>query len=228
MIVIEGKIQDRIAVVYGRFQPLTKAHYAMMKKLVGEYQQVFIFPVQGPKAYVLKAKTAKGRESERARKITRSPLPVGIRQELIAKALPEVSDKNIMKLGSGSIVAAIDAIQRHHPRVDVTKVDVWCGPDEYDSYANQLKYLKEPHVDYDIKVKKFDVGTREEVSGTKLRKAIMDPDGFEEYKKLVAPPLADEATYNRLRKVMQQMKVPHLETTMHGLLNRIDEEIENG
>jgi hypothetical protein len=44
----------------------------------------------------------------------------------------------------------------------------------------------------------------------------------------VAPPLADEATYNRLRKVMQQMKVPHLETTMHGLLNRIDEEIENG
>jgi len=169
-------IQDRIAIICGRFQPLTVAHYTMMKKLVDQYRQVFIFPVQGPGAYVLKAKTEKGKASERERKISRSPLPIGIRTELISKALPQVPQSNIMKLRSGSIVVAIDAIKRHHPKVDVSKVDVWSGPDEYDSYVNQLGYLKEPHSDYDIKVKKFDVGTREEISGTKLRKAIVDPD----------------------------------------------------
>lgn len=227
MIILEGKIQDRVAVVYGRFQPLTKAHYAMMKKLADQYQQVFIFPVQGPGAYKLKAKTEKGKASERARKIARSPLPSGIRSELISKALPQVPQSNIMKLGSGSIQAAVDAIKRHHPRVDISKVDVWAGPDEYDAYKNQLGYFKEPYSDYDIQVKKFDVGTREAISGTKLRKAIMDPNeekGFDMYKQLVAPPLADEATYNRLRKAMKQLGVPHLESIMHGFLGRIDEE----
>ena len=227
MVIIEGKIQDRIAVVYGRFQPLTKAHYAMMKKLADQYQQVFIFPVQGPGAYKLKNKTEKGRASERAKKIARSPLPAGLRSELISKALPQVPQSNIMKLGAGSIVAAIDAIKRHHPRVDVSNVDVWAGPDEFESYKNQLNYLKDPHDKYDIKVKKFDVGTRETVSGTRLRRAIMDPNeekGFALYKEMVAPPLADEATYNRLRKAMQQLGVPHLESIMHGLLDRIDEE----
>lgn len=228
MIFVEGKIQDRIAVVYGRFQPLTKAHHAMMKKLADQYQQVFIFPVQGPGAYKLKAKTEKGKASERARKIARSPLPSGLRSELISKSLPQVPQSNIMKLGSGSIVAAVDAIKRHHPRVDISKVDVWAGPDEFEAYKKQLDYLKDPHDKYDIQVKKFDVGTREQVSGTRLRRALTDPDekkGFDVYKELVAPPLADEATFNRLRKAMQQLGVPHLETSMHGLLGRIDEEV---
>jgi len=230
MIIAEGKIQDRIAIVYGRFQPLTKAHYAMMKKLVDEYQQLFIFPEQGPGAYTLKAKTEKGKASERFKKITRSPFPVGIRSELISRALPKVPQSNIMKLGSGSLVAAIDAIKRHHPGINVSKVDVWAGPDEYDSYVNQLGYLKDPHDKYDIKIKKFDIGTREEVSGTKLRKSIIDPDeekGFSVYKKTVAQPLADRTTYNKLRKLMKSLKVPHIESYMPNLLGKHNDELKS-
>lgn len=232
MILAEGKVQDRIAIVYGRFQPLTVSHYEMMKKLVDQYQQVFIFPVQALSAYTLKAKTEKGKASERHRKMSRSPLPVGLRADLISKALPSIPKQNIMKLASGSIVVAIDAIKRIHPKVDISNVDVWCGPDEYDAYVNQIDYIKEPpHSKYDIKVKKFDIGTREEVSGTKLRQALTNPDGVKGlsvYKKLVAPPLADEETYNKLRKAMKQLKVPRLESMMPVLLNTISEEVSIG
>ena len=226
--IIEAKEKDRIAIVYGRFQPLTKAHYAMMKKLIDQYERVFIFPVQGESAYKLTAKTAKGKESERKRKFSKNPLPAGIRAELIQKAFPQLPDSQIMKLKSGSIVSAIEMIERMHPRVDTTKVDVWAGPDEYESYRKQLDYLKKPHTGYDIKVMKFDVGTREEVSGTKLRKSLMEPDeekGFEEYKKLIAPPLADKSTYERLRSTMKQLDVPHLESKMRDFFGFIGESI---
>lgn len=227
--IIEAKTNDRIAIVYGRFQPLTKAHYAMIKTLVDKYQRVFVFPVQGESAYKLTAKTEKGRTSERKRKMSKNPLPTGIRAELISKALPEIPDSQIMKLKSGSIVSAIEMIERMHPSADTSQVDVWAGPDEYESYRKQLDYLKKPHAGYDVKVMKFDVGTREEVSGTKLRQALMNPDeteGFKIYKELVAPPLADKQTYEKLQKVMKELKVPKMESRVHELFGFIGESLQ--
>lgn len=213
------KIQDRIAIVYGRFQPLTKAHYRMIKTLIDRYQQVFVFPVQGPQAFKLLAKTPKGKASEKARKMGKSPFPVGLRAELIAKAFPELPNKNIMKLESGSISAALKAIERAYPKIDTSKVDVWAGPDEYESYKNQLQYMENGK---GIKVLEFDVGEREEVSATKLRKALIDGD-FETYKNLAAPPLADEAAYNRLRRALS--KAQGLKENMPLFLNFLGEEI---
>jgi len=213
------KIQDRIAIVYGRFQPLTKAHYRMIKTLIERYQQVFVFPVQGPKAFKILAKTPKGQASEKARKMGKSPFPVGLRAELIAKAFPNLPNKNIMKLEAGSITAALSAIKRVYPKTNISKVDVWAGPDEYESYKNQLNYIENPE---GIKVLEFDVGEREDISATKLRKALIDDD-FKAYEHLVAPPLADEATYNRLRRVLR--KAQGLEENMLYLLNFLGEEI---
>lgn len=213
------KIQDKIAIVYGRFQPLTRAHHRMIKTLIDRYQQVFVFPVQGPQAFKISAKTPKGQASEKARKMGKSPFPVGLRAELIARAFPELPNKNIMKLESGSIKAAIDAIKRAYPKIDTSKVDVWAGPDEYESYKNQLNYIEDAK---GIKVLEFDTGEREDISATKLRKALADDD-FKAYEHLVAPPLADEATYNRLKRALR--KAQGLKENMHSFLNFLGEEI---
>lgn len=222
----EEKVQDRVAIVYGRFQPLTKAHYGMIKSLIDKYQRVFIFPVQGEKAFKTKAKTEKGRASEMARKLERSPFPVGLRAELIRKAFPNLDSRQILKGERGSISFLYDKIKRMYPGINIEKLDVWAGPDEYEDYQRQAKEMMEKtdYVEVDVEVKKFDVGTRETVSATRVREAIASSDkeeGFESYKKLIAPPLANRETFDKLRKTLKRLQKLDIEESMNIMLNRI-------
>jgi len=229
MIITEGKIRDRIAIIYGRFQPLTKAHYEMIEKVRKMYHTIFIFPVQGPKAYKTIAKTDKGKKSELSRKLSRSPFPVGLRIDLINKAFPKIPSDHIIHATSGGIEHIYNTIKRLHPSIETNKLDVYAGPDEYESYQAQLKYIK--NKDLDIKIIKHDVGSREEVSGTKLRAALTNPnkeEGYQIYKKLAAPPLADEGSYNRLRKVIKKIQKVNIEENMRSFMNQIKEDTLEG
>lgn len=226
----EEKIQDRIAIVYGRFQPLTKAHYGMIKSLIKKYQQVFILPTQGEKAFVTSAKTEKGRASQMARKFDRSPFPIGLRAELIRKAFPSLDSKQVLKAERGSISFVYDKIKRLYPKTDMSKIDVWAGPDEYEDYQRQAIEMldKEEYSGLDIKVKEFDVGTRESISGTKLREAIVSTDkknGFQSFKELIAPPLANQETYDKLRSTLKRLRKLDLDESVHVMLRRIGQQI---
>lgn len=226
MIITEGKISDRIVIICGRFQPLTKAHYEMIEKVRKMYHTIFIFPVQGPKAYQAIAKTDKGKKSELSRKLSRSPFPVGLRIDLINKAFPKIPNDHIIHATSGGIEYIYNTIKRLYPSVKTNKLDVYAGPDEYESYQAQLKYIK--NKDLDIKIIKHDVGSREEVSATKLRAALINPDkeeGYKIYKKLAAPPLADVSNYNRLRRVIQKINI---EESMRSFMNQIKEDTSDG
>lgn len=231
MLIVEGKIRDRVAVIYGRFQPLTKAHYDMIKKAMGMYQDVYVFPVQAESTYKLTAKTPKGREAEKAKKMSRSPFPLGLRIELILKAFPELDSSHVLKLKTGSIEYVYDQLRKMHTKKGINKIDVYAGEDEFDSYKQQVEYMKKKpeYSEVDVDVRKYDTGTREEVSATKLRTALaaIDADkGFELYKQLVAPPLADRATYNRLRKAIKILQNLDIEESMPSFMKTIKEETD--
>lgn len=226
----EEKVQDRVAIVYGRFQPLTRAHYGMIKSLIDKYQRVFVFPIQGEKAFKVSAKTEKGRASQMAKKLERSPFPAGLRAELIKKSFPSLDSKQILRGERGSISYLYDKIKRMYPNVNIEKLDVWAGPDEYEDYQRQAKEMMEKaeYTGVNVDVKEFDVGTRESVSATKVREAIANPDkeeGFEVYKELVAPPLANRETFDKLRKTLKRLRKLDIEESFNLMLNRIGDQI---
>lgn len=208
------KIKDRKAIIYGRFQPLTKAHYNMIKKAINDYQEVFVFPVQGVKAFKSDKKTKSGVESELKSKIERNPFPVYLRYEMLSRSFPQLDDKHIIKSERGDISHVISLLRRNFPTKTFDKIDVFAGEDEYDDYVRQKKYVE----DVDVRVIKYEEGTRfrdesgdivSSVSATKLREYILLPDkeeAYKKYKSLIAPPLADMDTFLKIRRVMKKMQ----------------------
>lgn len=219
-------IQDRVAIIYGRFQPLTAAHYDMINRVLKMYQNVFVFPIQAESTYKITAKTLKGKNSERERKIYRSPFPLGLRTELILKAFPEMDSRHVLKLKTGSIEYVYDQLKKLYPKLNIDKMDVYAGKDEVEGYEQQVKYMgiKPEFKNVDVQVKTYEAGTREEISATKLREAILKND-YETYAKLVAPPLRGEATYNRLRKVLEALMSFKIEANMPLFMKLLDEAI---
>lgn len=234
---INEKIQDRKAIVFGRFQPLTKAHYNMIKDLVAKYQEVFVFPVQGPKAYKSSRKTEKGKRSEMSKKLSRSPFPVGLRQKMILKSIPELDDKHVLKGEAGSIQKIYDKLKNMFPKKDFRTIDVFAGVDEYEDYQRQAKDMtsKEEYEDVEVNVYRYEEGTRRktdkglesEVSATQVRTFLTADDwneGFEKYKEIVAPPLATREWYDELRKILTRLQNKETNESLSSLFDKIDEE----
>ena len=194
------------------------------------YHNVFILPTQGELAYKTKAKTIRGKQSQLAKKVKRNPLPVGIRIDLINKAFPKLQHGHILRTKRGNIEYIYYLMRRLKPNIDLNKIDVFCGPDKYEEYLNQLKNIKEKEEfkDKDITIKKYDVGTRDIISATKLRDAIVNVDkkeGFKTYKELSAPPLSDIKTFEKLRTIMGRIQKIKLENKILNLLKSLKEEI---
>lgn len=226
--IISEKIQDRVAIIYGRFQPPTKGHYGMIKQAIGAYQQVFVLPVQGPGAFVTKLKTPAGRERDIARKLARSPFPAGLRTRLLRKAFPQLDSRNILKASAGSIIHIYETLIRMYPKKDFSKLTVFAGADEIDAYRRQADDMKskEEYQNIDVEVKEYDAGTREAVSATKLREAIVNPDkeaGFKSYKELAAPPLANMETFNMLRSKLAKIRKLDIEESLEAGLKLLGE-----
>jgi nicotinamide mononucleotide adenylyltransferase len=229
-----------VAIIYGRFQPLSKAHYNMIQSVINKHtvNNTFVFPVQGEKAYSTTAKTEKGKKSQLEKKLARNPLPVGLRISLITKAFPKLDQKQILKLKQGSIIAAYEEIQRMYPK-NIDTLYVYCGEDEYESYSRQAEQMmeKEEYSNIDVQVKKYEEGTRiktatgeieSSVSGTKLRQSITlenKEEAFEEYKKLIAPPLADRETFQKLRSALKKIQKLDIEEGVFEFFDVINEEI---
>jgi hypothetical protein len=225
-VIIAEKIQDRVAIIYGRFQPPTKGHYGMIKQAVEKYQQVFVLPVQGEAAFKTKLKTQAGRGRDIARKLERSPFPVGIRTQLLQKAFPELDAKNILKASAGSITHVYETLKRMYPKKDFSKLTIFAGSDEIDAYKRQAESMigKDEYEHLDIEVKEYDAGTRETVSATKLREAIANPDkmaGFNSYKELAAPPLANMETFEMLRSKLAKIRKLNIEESILAGINKM-------
>lgn len=232
------KIQNRKAIIYGRFQPLSKAHYNMIKNAVDQYQEVFVFPVQGPKAYVSDRKTQKGKTADLSRKMQRNPLPAGMRSELILKAIPELDSKHVLRSYRGSVEHIIDLLEKMYPSKDFSKLDVWAGEDEYPEYVRQVEAManKDEYKDYNIDVYKYEEGTRvrtaggeieSTVSGTQLRSYITLPDkteAFTKYKELIAPPLANQETFQKLRRALKKIQKLDIEESFGDFASMVSEE----
>lgn len=232
------KIQNRKAVIYGRFQPLSKAHYNMIKNAIDQYQEVFVFPVQGSKAYVSDRKTLKGKTADLSKKMQRNPLPVGMRSDLILKAIPELDSRHVLRSYRGSAEHVVDLLEKMYPSKDFSKLDIWSGEDEYGEYVRQTKAMaeKEEYKNYDIDVYKYEEGTRvrtaggeveSTVSGTQLRSYITLPDkqeAFTKYKKMIAPPLADMETFEKLRRALKKIQKLDIEESFGDFAFTVSEE----
>lgn len=210
----------------------------MIKNAVDQYQEVFVFPVQGPKAYVSDRKTLKGKSADLSRKMGRNPLPAGMRAELILKAIPELDSKHVLRSYRGSVEHIIDLLERMYPSKDFRKLDIWAGEDEYPEYVRQVKAMaeKDEYKDYDVDVYKYEEGTRvrtaggeieSTVSGSQLRSYITMPnkaEGFAKYKEMVAPPLADKETFQKLRRALKRIQKLDIEESFSDFSSLVHEE----
>lgn len=234
---INEKIQNSKAIVFGRFQPLTKAHYNMIKDIVSKYQEVFVLPVQGAKAYKSSRKTEKGKRAEMSKKLGKSPFPVGLRQKMILKSIPELDDRHVFKSEVGSIEKIYNKLKKTYPKKDFSTIDVYAGVDEYESYQRQARDMtsKEEYENVEVNVYRYEEGTRRktekglesEISATKVRSSLTNNNwnkGFEKYKEVVAPPLATREWYDKLREVLMKLQNKETNESLSNLFDRIDEE----
>jgi nicotinamide mononucleotide adenylyltransferase len=192
----------RTALIFGRFQPLSLAHYRMIKAAIKSYKEVFVLPVQGQKAFISDLKTEEGQAKDLERKISRNPFDVEIRISLIESCFPNLNKSFIKKVDSASIE---DFIKSQEKKFE--KIDVVCGPDELTDYRRQLLNMKskEEFSNLDIKVRLYDEYTRGFISGTLLRKSIIEND-IASFSKMIAPPLAKEEIFNKLKNAIEEKK----------------------
>mgnify|MGYP001055849530 CR=1 FL=1 len=231
---INERIINGKAIIYGRFQPLTKSHYNMINKVLNEYNEVFVVVVQGEKAYKSDKKTKRGIDSDLKRKIERNPFPVGLRVDLILKAFPQLDNRHVIRAKRGDIEEIVEnVLKRLYPKKEYSNIDIFAGEDEYLDYVRQAeRYSK--NTGYNINVIKYDEGTRvidekgnlvSEVSGTALRKALQLPDekeSYSKYKELIAPPLSDYNTFKKLRDFINKLNE---ERVFLNLFNNLSEEL---
>lgn len=204
---------EKIGVIFGRFQPLTISHYHIIDNIVNQYNEAFVFVVQGDKAFLSNKKTPEAKKKDLKSKIQRNPFPVGIRVDLILKNFHTLNDRHVLKVNEGNLEKICECI------ADIKKtkklaITIWCGIDEYSDYQRQASamHLKDNYKDFDIDVCMFDDGSRVQhgkdivstVSASHLRKFILAND-YESYKRMSAPYTSDHETFIRLKRLMERL-----------------------
>jgi nicotinamide mononucleotide adenylyltransferase len=204
-----------IALVIGRFQPLTKGHvelanYALSSKENNDL--VFMAIIEG-------VKTSEDK--------TRNPLSGGMREQIIRKAIPSTKLETII-CGSANIpVIAFQIIENRvmEPYDKKYHFTIYSGPDRVKAYEAQTapKYIEQLKSDLnrpDLEIT-FSVNSDlpKNYDATKLRDAIRAGQDAEARGMLG---IEDEGTYDEIKaEVEKGIKKEAMETKIKSILERL-------
>ena len=170
--------KEKIAVFMGRFQPPTKAHLDIIKKIQSqEHLPVEIAIVRGEKTGLNKEK---------------NPFDFNLQQQIFKSCLG--NSINIMKLTSGFIGEFINVL-RHHNKEPVL---LYCGTDRIKSYQAQISRYKNK-LNLSLQVKEIS-RSDEDISASKVRNALKNND-IEKFKQLT-----DKCEWKYFEKLKGEIK----------------------
>jgi len=169
----------KVAVFLGRFQPLTKAHVEIIRKIEkAEKLPVVVFIVKGKK-------TSQNKE--------KNPFPLDIQIELFKKVFGNKVE--VKTIPTGFIGDIINTLRQEGKEPLV----LYCGSDRVKGYEGQLKRYEDIFF-ANIKVKEVP-RTNEDISATKVRNALKNND-FETFKKNTDKAIWNE--FEKLKKYIQE------------------------
>lgn len=152
-------MDNKIAIVVGRFQPCHKGHQQIFDMLIKNHQNSFIIIVRGNKS-----------SSDK----NMNPLSLNDQKTLLETAVN--NNIGILVHNTSFIPDVIESTLNQYDNFVL-----YCGPDRYDEYLRYIKYTEK--IGKKLEVKKVDFN-RENISGTNVRNSLINDD-FEEFKKLM-------------------------------------------
>lgn len=164
---------NNVALFIGRMQPPTKLHLSIIREGLKDFDNVVVAVVKGKKPDAKKMKAG----------INDNPFSFETQKEIINEVFPDVK---VIQVATGNALSAMNS-------ADENINAVLCGTDRVESYRNQFKNNPEIAV---VETSRDPDG----VSGTKLRKALLDNDEAE-FKKN-----ADPKTYKFYDKLRKEIK----------------------
>lgn len=193
------------ALVMGRFQPITIAHYNIIDMARRNFQQVYVVivdpgPMRAKKKYTMKGTI----RIPAGRKMWENPFTARFRAKLIHAAFEGKLDfKNIITAPTGYVPSVMkkvyDAVSREQLK---KKLAVFAGSDRADEYRQQLKNDLNILAATDVMEVKRKMDDAENVSASGVREAIAN-DNQDEFKRLT--PTGIHSYYDDMEKIMQAL-----------------------
>jgi len=171
------------AIILGRFQPITIAHYNIINEARKKYQSTFVVIVSG-----------KSRKN--------NPFSVSERAKLIFQAFEgKLPMSHIIKAETGFTPDVIRKIESLiSKQKNKKKFIIFAGTDRIEDYRRQIQNYYKGDADVEV----IEIPREEDsISATKVRKALIDDD-IDNYKRLMPTSLWDK--FKNLRKILLQRK----------------------
>lgn len=201
---LEGSLPGT-ALIMGRFQPITVAHYNIINMARRNFQQVYVVIVDPGPMRAKKKYTMKGTVRVPAlRKMWERPFIARFRAKLVHAALEGKLDfKNIITAPTGHVPSVMkkvyDTVSREQLKKQIT---VFTGTDRADEYRQQLKNDLDVTAITDVMEVKRDMDDAENVSASKVREAIAN-DNRDEFERLT--PTGIHSYYNDMKKIIRAL-----------------------
>lgn len=189
--IFEENVQGT-ALIIGRFQPITKAHFKIIDEARKKYAQTYIVVVSSKPTPRSKKYTKSGDlRKPYLDKMKKNPFSGRYRSRLIYKALDgKVPMKNIITMSTGFVPSVVDKIYRYTSKQRAkSKVVLLAGSDRVGWYKEQL----ENELPTNVRVQEVDrnMDSADNISATRVREAIANDD-IQTFKQLTPTGIHDE------------------------------------
>lgn len=203
----------KTAVIIGRFQPITTAHYDIIQNAISSYSETYIVVINSIASIVangtknikpgMKIKSFSANKLQTEKDL--NPFSGMTRKKLIYKAFGgKLHESKIISHSSANIEQIINKIYYSNKN---TKFVIICGEDRKKGYEAQIKGAFEkkyfaPEIEsVEVSVVERDINSADNISATLVRNALKNND-FEQFCSLTPRRIHDE--YSNLKKVFMQ------------------------
>lgn len=179
---IVEKTSKPIAIFIGRMQPLTVAHWQIIRDAERKYEKVYIVIIEGEASSKLEKNFLTFQDRGDMLKATSLKA-----KPILAKIgyIPDIISNNRIDISNGIVIIA--------------------GTDRIDGYKNQFT-----DVDYDVKFVEIKRTTKD-VSAGKVRDTLVN-NNYGAYKKMIAPGLDNKKWFELLKRAFNIKKAEFLES----------------